>query len=62
MHARRCYDFFGGLGTGGATNHWTFIKRTIPLNPPADQISDIQFSGTTVVLNIPIPSVAGETD
>jgi uncharacterized repeat protein (TIGR03803 family) len=52
-------NFYGTTQGGGTNLNGTIFKLTIPLNPPANQISGIQFSGSDVVLNI--PSVAYET-
>jgi uncharacterized repeat protein (TIGR03803 family) len=58
---------FYGTTVGGYTNAppvgyatWgTVFKWTVPLNPPANQISEAHISGTDAVLSI--PSVAAET-
>jgi uncharacterized repeat protein (TIGR03803 family) len=52
-------NFYGTTFAGGAHSNGTVFKLTVPLNPPANQISAIQLSGTDLVLNI--PSVAYET-
>ncbi len=44
-------------GTNG--NYGTVFRLTVPLNPPANQISGIKLMGTSLVVTI--PSVAGET-
>jgi uncharacterized repeat protein (TIGR03803 family) len=51
-------NFYGTTYTGGGS-YGTVFKLTVPLNPPANQISQIQLSGTNIVFNI--PSVAYET-
>jgi uncharacterized repeat protein (TIGR03803 family) len=52
-------NFYGTTLSGGTNNNGTIFRLAIPLNPPANQISAIQGSGTNVIFNI--PSVAGET-
>jgi uncharacterized repeat protein (TIGR03803 family) len=52
-------NFYGMTYFGGASNYGTVYEITIPLNPPANQISAIQSSANNLVFNI--PSVAGET-
>ena len=51
--------FYGTTINGGIYGNGTVFKLVVPLNPPANQISAIQLSGTNVVFTI--PSVAGET-
>jgi uncharacterized repeat protein (TIGR03803 family) len=51
--------FYGTTSVGGTNNDGVVFQLSVPLNPPANQISSIQFSGSDVVLAI--PSVAGET-
>ena len=51
-------DFYGTSG-GGAYNDGTVFKLTVPLNPPANQISALQIAGNDVAFAV--PSVAGET-
>ncbi|MGO9445883.1 MAG: hypothetical protein ACLPXB_14045, partial [Thiobacillaceae bacterium] len=50
--------FYGVTWVGGA-----FYRLTVPLNPPANQISGIQFFNVldSTIVAVPIPSVAGET-
>jgi len=52
-------NFYGTTYDGGANHAGTVFKLTIPLNPPANQISRIQLAGTNSIFNI--PSVAYET-
>ncbi|MGD1019549.1 MAG: choice-of-anchor tandem repeat GloVer-containing protein [Verrucomicrobiia bacterium] len=58
-------NFYGTSLMGGMGDLGTVFKLTVPLSPPANQISGIQFfnvSGTTItIVALPIPSVAGET-
>ncbi len=54
-------SFYGttvGSGSGTSPNG-TVFKLSIPLNPPANQISGIKLMGASLVVSI--PSVAGET-
>jgi uncharacterized repeat protein (TIGR03803 family) len=55
--------FYGTTGSGGTTDNGTVFKLTVPLNPPANQISEIQFFNIldSTIVALPIPSVAGET-
>jgi uncharacterized repeat protein (TIGR03803 family) len=56
-------NFYGTANGGGANNYGTVFKLTVLLNPPANQISAIQFFvlfGSTNAATM-IPSVAGET-
>ena len=52
-------NFYGTTTFGGIFGYGTVFRLSVPLNPPANQISAIQLSGTDVILTI--PSVAGET-
>jgi uncharacterized repeat protein (TIGR03803 family) len=54
-------NFYGTTSQGGSNSCkcGTVFKLTVPLNPPANQISAVQISGNDV--NISIPSVAYET-
>ena len=52
-------SFYGTTYDGGANGYGTVFNISIPLNPPANQISAIQVGGSNVVLTL--PSVAGET-
>jgi uncharacterized repeat protein (TIGR03803 family) len=53
-------SFYGTTYQGGTNgNYGTVFRLTVPLNPPANQISGIQLMGTSLVVTI--PSVAGET-
>ena len=52
-------SFYGGASGGGASGNGTVFKFSIPLNPPANQVSGIQVGGSNLVFNL--PSVAGET-
>ncbi len=51
-------SFYGTGMIGGTNNVGTVFKLTVPLNPPANQVSAIQVAGTNVVLSV--PSVASE--
>src|SRR5260221_2541034 len=51
-------NFYGTTTVGGTNNVGAVFRLTVPLNPPANQISGIQLAGTNVVLSI--PSVATE--
>ncbi len=52
-------NFYGTTANGGTNNsEGTVFKLTIPLNPPANQISAIQVAGTNVLVTL--PSVAAE--
>jgi uncharacterized repeat protein (TIGR03803 family) len=63
-------NFYGTTEAGGATTnsnpyssgqygYGTVFKLSVPLNPPANQIAQINSMGTNIVVTI--PSVAGET-
>ncbi|HTS19971.1 MAG TPA: choice-of-anchor tandem repeat GloVer-containing protein [Verrucomicrobiae bacterium] len=54
-------NFYGTTYFGGLNGSGTVFKISVPLNPPANQISSVQSdsSGTNLVFGI--PSVAGET-
>jgi uncharacterized repeat protein (TIGR03803 family) len=57
-------NFYGTTANGGASTNCfngcgTVFKLLVPLNPPANKISQIQLSGTDIVIGI--PSVAYET-
>lgn len=58
-------SFYGTTYLGGTnkssqgTGLGCVFKLTVPLNPPANQISGLQVAGTNVLISI--PSVAGET-
>jgi uncharacterized repeat protein (TIGR03803 family) len=53
-------NFYGTTVLGGTNiNNGTVFKLSVPLNPPANQISEIRLSGTNIIFNI--PSVACET-
>src|ERR1043166_2351540 len=52
-------NFYGTTSGGGANDYGTVFKLTVPLNPPANQISSVGVAGSDVVVSI--PSVAGET-
>ncbi len=52
-------NFYGTTFAGGTTDRGTVFKLSIPLNPPANQISGVQPVESNVVFTI--PSVAGET-
>ena len=51
-------NFHGTTGFGGTNYDGTLFKLTVPLNPPANQISAFQIFGNDVAVSI--PSVAGE--
>ena len=52
---------FYGTTYGGGTDVYYGVefKLTVPLNPPANQISGLQIAGNDVVISV--PAVAGET-
>jgi len=52
-------NFYGTAIFGGIDNKGTVYRLSVPLNPPANQISAIRLSGSNSVFNV--PSVAGET-
>jgi len=52
-------NFYGTTVWGGTNSQGTFFKISVPLNPPANQISAVQVVGNDAYLTI--PSVAGET-
>jgi len=52
-------NFYGTTEYGGTGNSGTIFKLSVPLNPPPNQISAIQLSGTNVVITI--PTIAGVT-
>ena len=52
-------NFYGTTGRGGTNYSGVVFKLSVPLNPPANQISAVQIAGTDVAFSI--PSVAGET-
>jgi uncharacterized repeat protein (TIGR03803 family) len=54
-------NFYGTTSTGGTNNEGTVFRISVPLTPPANQISSAQVdsSGTNLVFSI--PSVAYET-
>jgi uncharacterized repeat protein (TIGR03803 family) len=52
-------SFYGTTSVGGASGNGTVFRISVPLNPPANQISAVQFQGANVIVTI--PSVAGET-
>jgi uncharacterized repeat protein (TIGR03803 family) len=57
-------NFYGTTQRGGTGNGWgTVFKLTVPLSPPANQISGIQFFDVfdSTDVAVLIPSVAGET-
>jgi uncharacterized repeat protein (TIGR03803 family) len=56
-------SFYGTTQRGGTNDLGTVFKLKIPLNPPANQISGIQFFNVldSTIVVVPIPSVAGET-
>jgi uncharacterized repeat protein (TIGR03803 family) len=51
--------FYGTTYAGGTTGYGVVFQFSVPLNPPANQISAVQFAGVNVIVTI--PSVAGET-
>jgi uncharacterized repeat protein (TIGR03803 family) len=54
---------YGGMSTKCDGGCGTVFKLTVPLSPPANQISEIQFFNVldSTIVALPIPSVAGET-
>jgi uncharacterized repeat protein (TIGR03803 family) len=52
-------NFYGTTVAGGTNGYGIVYKLTVPLSPPANQISGVQFSGSDIVFSI--PSVAYET-
>jgi uncharacterized repeat protein (TIGR03803 family) len=52
-------NFYGTTEYGGTYGYGTVFKVTVPLNPPANQISAVQITGNDVAFSI--PSVAYET-
>jgi uncharacterized repeat protein (TIGR03803 family) len=52
-------SFFGTADYGGDNGYGTVFKLSVPLNPPANQISSIHILGSNHV--VAVPSVAGET-
>jgi len=56
-------NLYGTTYGGGTSNDGVVFKLTVRLNPPANQISEIQFFNVqdSTIVALPIPSVAGET-
>ena len=56
-------NFYGTTWAGGTHGQGTVFKLSVPLNPPANQISEIRFFNVpdSTIVALPIPSVAGET-
>jgi len=56
-------NFYGTTTYCGMNGVGTVFKVSVPLNPPANQISEIQFFNVldSTIVALPIPSVAGET-
>jgi uncharacterized repeat protein (TIGR03803 family) len=52
-------NFYGTTQAGGTTDNGTVFKLTVPLSPPANQVSAAQIVDNDVTFSI--PSVAGET-
>jgi len=52
-------NFYGTTSSSGTNDQGTVFMLTVPLNPPANQISSVCVVDTNIVLAI--PSVAGET-
>jgi uncharacterized repeat protein (TIGR03803 family) len=54
-------NFYGTTSqlSSGPNKFGTVFKLTVPLNPPANQVSGVQLVGTNIIFTI--PSVAGET-
>ena len=52
-------NFYGTTYQGGASNAGIVFQLSVPLSPPANQVSGINVVGTNVVISV--PSVAGET-
>ncbi len=53
-----CDGAFYGTTAGGPNAAGTIFRFTVPLNPPPNQVSGIQISGSNVVLTV--PSIFGE--
>ncbi len=51
-------SFYGTTTAGAANGVGTIFRLTVPLNPPANQVSAVGVAGTNVVLSV--PSVATE--
>ena len=47
-------SFYGTTEYGGTGGSGTVFKLSVPLNPPPNQVSAIQLSGTNVVITIPM--------
>ncbi len=56
-------NFYGTTTSGGAHGFGIVFRLSVPLNPPANQISEIQFFNVldSTIVALPIPSVARET-
>jgi uncharacterized repeat protein (TIGR03803 family) len=56
-------NFYGTTEGGGTSNNGAVFRFSVPLNPPANQISKIASIQSPLLnfINISIPSVAGET-
>jgi uncharacterized repeat protein (TIGR03803 family) len=52
-------SFYGVTSSDGTNYLGTIFKLTVPLNPPANQISSVSMAGTDIVFAV--PSVAHET-
>jgi uncharacterized repeat protein (TIGR03803 family) len=52
-------NFYGTTSSGGASVNGTVFRLSVPLSPPANQISAVQIQGANFIVTI--PSVAGET-
>jgi len=55
-------NFYGTTVGGGTNGDGIVFRLSVPLNPPANQISEIQFFNVldSTIVAVPIPSVAGE--
>jgi uncharacterized repeat protein (TIGR03803 family) len=56
-------NFYGTTENGGTHGAGAVFRLSVPLNLPANQISEIQFFSVldSTIVALPIPSVAGET-
>jgi len=52
-------NFYGTTTLGGINNSGTVYRLSVPLNPPANQISSVQANGNNLYFSI--PSIASET-
>jgi uncharacterized repeat protein (TIGR03803 family) len=56
-------NFYGTTVGGGTNGDGIVFRLSVPLNPPANQVSQLQFFNVldSTIVAVPIPSVAGET-